>query len=156
MVTINLYTYTENRAKLDKTDNLTPWIFVDTQSNEINGLFYSELDTIKPLLVIRSNEYITANYVYIQNINRYYFVDSVAVDGNKFNLHLRLDVLQTFKDNIKNAVATSINRENANKYISTRQNVYNVKPITEKVKFSVETPFDEQGTIICVTIKGKQ
>ncbi len=58
------------------------------------------------VLIMSKNDYdITANranYVCLNHLFRYYFVMNVAYDGDFAKLHLKCDVLYTFKDYILN------------------------------------------------------
>lgn len=61
------------------------------------------------VLIMSKNDYdITANranYVYLNHLFRYYFVMNVEYDGDFAKLHLKCDVLYTFKDYILNNVS---------------------------------------------------
>lgn len=60
-----------------------------------------ESSIINPVIMIESDSFIDFNYCYIDNFNRYYFVNDVEVfPNNIFYLTLSIDVLESFKSDI--------------------------------------------------------
>lgn len=147
---IDFYKYDGKSNVINKTLAATP--------NAANGLLHGDFDVIQPQLIVRTaqNEVpFPYNYCYIPNFSRYYFVSDVEIlDNQRTLLTLKIDVLNTYKTAILAATATATNRENAAPYISTRQNIHDVRPQFTKIAFSVQNPFVENGDIILTTIKG--
>lgn len=146
MININFYNYTGAKNVLNKTLS-NPTIKT--------GLLYDKTDISHPIITIRTFTTLNnLNYCYISDLNRYYFINNFEINGNKTNLYLSVDVLMTYKNDILNAFGTIITRENANKYNSNRENVYKLQPITQRINFDTETPFNENGNILMITLKG--
>lgn len=148
MVKATIYNYTGNRNTVNKTL---------TGGTECLGVLRDTTDVLNPRLVLRVSAPINANYVYIEDFKRYYFIKSISyLTGDKVELSLNVDVLKTYETQILNATATVTETDNPDKYASNRQTVYNRKPNFEKVEFANKDLFDETGTIIMVTIKGTE
>lgn len=146
MVTIVFYNNTVSTNVLDKTSYLN-------ELQTINGLMYDTFNLINTTLLVRyfNNN---SNYCYIRELNKYFFIENVEiVDNTKVKLTLKLDVLQTFKDEIKELYVTISERETANGYINNRSVIYDIRPNFDKIDFP-NTVFDENGQIIMITIKG--
>ena len=125
----------------------------------VDGTIKEPFNVLRPNVKIRVNSTLQNimiyNYVYIAELSRYYFVNSIdAISGDIFVLSLSVDVLKTYSAEILAATGTITNRENANKFISNRANIHDVRPQFEKIDFSVNAPFDADGNIIMVTLKG--
>lgn len=147
---ITLYQYNGKNNVINK--NLTNGVNVD-------GSIKQPFNILRPSVNFRVNQTLqnvkNYNYAYIANLGRYYFVNSIdAISTDVFVLSLSVDVLKTYSAEILAASGTITNRENGNKYISNRANIHDVRPQFEKIDFSVNAPFDADGTIIMITLKG--
>lgn len=151
MVTLNLYQYSGKPNVINKT---LP------AATQYNGLLYDSQNVLTPFVRIRKTDGVTFeptffNYAEISDLGRFYFVtDTIIENTNVIRLNLKLDVLKTYATEILASTATITQRENANAYISNRENVYSIVPNFSKIDFSVNSPFDENGNIIMVTLKG--
>lgn len=151
MVTLNLYQYSGKPNVINKT--------LPT-ATQYNGLLYDSQNVLTPFIRIRKTDGVTFeptffNYAEISDLGRFYFVtDTIIENTNVIRLNLKLDVLKTYAAEILASTATITQRENANAYISNRENVYSIVPNFSKIDFSVNSPFDENGNIIMVTLKG--
>lgn len=97
------------------------------------------------------------NYVYIEELCKYYFVDNIRyIGGQTYLLTLSLDVLQTYKDVILQSTALIVESDNANRDLSINSNVFNVFPKTDILHFPNSKLFDKDGSIIMVTLKGNK
>lgn len=145
---IELYNYNGNVNTVNKT--------LPT-GNVINGAMYDSFSICNPVVYIKSHTMITANYCKIEKLNRFYFIDKVVYRScDKWELHMRVDVLKTYATQILQANATVTVRDNPNKYVSNRNNVYNRKPNFEKIDFPKKGLFNKEGSIIMITIKGNK
>lgn len=147
---ITLYKYNGKSNVINKT--LQNGVNVD-------GTIKDTANVITPQIRLRAKETLSNiksfNYVYIAAFNRYYFVENCEIISTDICvLSLRVDVLKTYENEIKASTATITERENANKFISSRANIHDVRPQFARIDFSVNAPFDENGTIIMVTLKG--
>jgi hypothetical protein len=84
-------------------------------------------------------------------------VDRVSFEGNNaYELSLRVDVLKTYESEILAATGRVSESDNPDPYISNRESVYKRTPNFEKVAFANTGLFKEDGSIIMITIKGKE
>lgn len=107
--TLNLYQNTAEANKVDKSSNLT-------LITSLNGTFKNAQNLQNLSVMIETDIVPNYNYCYIVQLNKYYFITDVIMNGlRKFTLTLKEDVLYTFKDTIllQNAI------------IDRQENVYN-------------------------------
>lgn len=146
MTTITFYKYNGHPNTINK---------VLGTGTDIEGDLRQDFDILRPVLTLRSNTRPTYNYCYINDLGRFYFVDSVAFTGNKgYEMRLRVDVLKTYETEILSALGSVSESEQANPYLSNRNTVYNRQPNFEKVAFPNTSLLNQDGSIIMVTIKG--
>lgn len=126
------------------------------ENEEYTGVLNSTVNILEPVIRFRSNNVVTFNYVYIESLQRYYFVSEIRQDGDICTVRLRVDVLFTYKDIILNSTATLTKSENGNKYLSNRSNVVDVRPNVRKLDFPNKELLNETGSIVMVTIKGNK
>ena len=124
------------------------------ENAEYTGVLNATFNVLTPVVRFRTRTPVAFNYVYIESLNRYYFVSEKQQDGDICTVRLRVDVLFTYKDIILNSSATLVKGGNANKFVSNRNNVYDVRPKTKKINFPNTGLLDETGTIVMVTLKG--
>lgn len=124
------------------------------ENAEYTGVLNATFNVLTPVVRFRTRTPVTFNYVYIESLNRYYFVSEKQQDGDICTVRLRVDVLFTYKDIILNSSATLVKGGNANKFVSNRNNVYDVRPKTKKINFPNTGLLNETGTIVMVTLKG--
>lgn len=124
------------------------------ENEEYTGVLNSTVNVLEPVIRFRTTNIVTFNYVYVESLNRYYFVSEIQQDGDICTVRLRVDVLFTYKDIILNSTATLTKSENGNKYLSNRSNVFDVRPNIQKVDFPNKNLLNTEGQIIMVTIKG--
>lgn len=124
------------------------------ENSEYTGLLNANFNVLTPVIRFRTSTPVTFNYVYIESLNRHYFVKELTQDGDLCTVRLKVDVLFTYKDTILNSTATLTKGENGNKYLSNRANVVDVRPDIRKLDFPNKGLLNETGSIIMVTIKG--
>ena len=124
------------------------------ENEEYTGVLNATFNVLTPVVRFRTRTPVSFNYVYIESLNRYYFVSEKQQDGDICTVRLRVDVLQTYKEKILASSATLIKGENVNKYLSNRSNVIDVRPQFRKLDFPNKNLINETGSIIMVTIKG--
>lgn len=123
-------------------------------NKEYTGVLNATFNVLSPVVRFRTRTPVTFNYVYIESLNRYYFVSEKRQDGDICTVHLRVDVLLTYKDIILNSSATLVKGDNVNKFVSNRNNVYDVRPKTKRVDFPNTGLLNETGTVVMITLKG--
>lgn len=123
-------------------------------NEEYTGVLNATFNVLTPVVRFRTRTPVSFNYVYIESLNRYYFVSELNQDGDICTVRLRVDVLQTYKEKILASSATLTKGTNVNKYLSNRSNVVDVRPKFRKLDFPNKELINETGSIIMVTIKG--
>ena len=145
MIKIKTFVYDGKPNEVNKT----------LQANEeYTGVLNATFNILTPVVRFRTRTPVSFNYVYIESLNRYYFVSEKQQDGDICIVRLRVDVLQTYKEKILASSATLTKGENVNKYLSNRSNVVDVRPQFRKLDFPNKNLINETGSIIMVTIKG--
>ena len=77
-----------------------------TLIKELDFNLKSDNSILQPILILKN--YTEGNYCYIDEFNRYYYINDVRVlKGGLFELHLNVDVLMTYKDIIINNPITT-------------------------------------------------
>jgi hypothetical protein len=145
MVKIKTYVYDGAPNKINKTLQ---------ENNEYTGVLNMTFNVLNPIIRFRTRTPVTFNYVYIESLNRYYFVSEIEQNGDICTVRLRVDVLQTYKEKILGCSATLAMGNNINKFVSNRTNIYDVRPKTKKINFPNNGLLNETGTIVMITLKG--
>lgn len=124
------------------------------ENEEYTGVLNSTVNILEPVIRFRTTNIVTFNYVYIESLNRYYFVSEIQQDGDICTVYLREDVLMTYKDKILDSTGTLTKGTDVNKYASNRENNYDLRPKLKKLDFPNTGLFSDKDNIIMVTIKG--
>ena len=124
------------------------------ENEEYTGVLNATFNVLTPVVRFRTRTPVSFNYVFIESLNRYYFVSELNQDGDICTVRLRVDVLQTYKEKILASSATLTKGTNVNKYLSNRSNVVDVRPNIRKLDFPNKELINETGSIIMITIKG--
>lgn len=147
MIKLTLYQYTGQKNVVNKT---LP-IGIDCL-----GVLRDTTDVISPTIIIRVKTPVKANYAYLPDFGRYYFIDNIRyISGDKAEINLSVDVLKSYESEIMDATATVTCTDTPDKFSSNRESIYNRQPNFEKIEFPNKNLFDGKGTIIMVTIKGE-
>ena len=79
-----------------------------------NCRIHGENSVMNPSLILETNtNSFNANYCYISDFDRYYFVKSITLlTGQRIQIDLSVDVLMTYKEEIKNLTANVLRYEN--------------------------------------------
>lgn len=143
--------------KLQK--NLSPVNKVGKDITDVaiaTGILRDGTSIIDPIVRIDStlsdNMISDVNYAYIEEFGRYYLVTNIEIDNNRlWNVHMHVDVLETYKEQIKEQ----------NAVVSRQENNYNLMlddgwfmsyqdPIIQTLPFSVAAPFESQEFILVI------
>lgn len=114
----------------------------------INGNFRSEIDNIDIIVEIETTDF-NFNYVYIQSLNKYYFVRNIHhVNAKIIRLVLHCDVLMSYKQDILNSKGLIVKGGNINPYYSSiesesRENIN---------RYNFQYTFSSIGNYVLVTI----
>lgn len=119
---------------------------------EYNIKFKAQADRTKPVVVLMSETMIDFNYAYIPDFNRYYFVEKIEVTPNKiYNISLRCDVLESFKNDILESSGFVNQQTTPNKYYNSDYQT-EIKKEVDVIKSNVT--LDTTKSTILVTIGG--
>ena len=133
---VYLYNSTATPDIIDKTNYLgTPYI--------IQAVYFKQPENIEnvSLLLDRFTNFNDYNYIYIEELNKYYFITSrVIVDNNRFIINCEEDVLYTFKSKILN--------QNSTAYISRSYKNGSKTIFDEKVSFEYNTKEEMKYSLI--------
>ena len=102
-MTVTLYKNTSDKRNLNK---------VISEIKSVSATAKGEINIISPTLIL---EYFSSdfNYCYISDFKRYYFVKSITLlTGQRIQIDLSVDVLMTYKEDIKNLTVNVLRYEN--------------------------------------------
>lgn len=113
---------------------------------DIDIKFKDEVNIYNPIIVLKYDDLIDFNYIYIDKFKRYYYIEAVEVFPNKiYHLTLKCDVLMSFKDDILNSYGIITRQTNYNNYydfdysseVRKESNIYNSNVVFEDVKTTI-------------------
>lgn len=88
-----------------------------TNEMEYDIKFKDNTNINRPIVRLNSETYISYNYAYIEKFGRYYFIERIELYPNRiYELTLRCDVLETFKDELLQCEGFVSQQENINPY----------------------------------------
>lgn len=113
-------------------------------------LFLNGVDFLRPIITVKTLPADT-NYCYVESLGRYYFIEDIRNLKNElFELSLKCDVLETYRQDIVETQA--IITESSNEV-----NVHNVGYVAEKdmetTSINLENPFNDDSDVL-ITIVG--
>lgn len=126
--------------------------------DDVSATIKGALSVENPVLILQYKSDIqpNVNYVYIPEYNRYYFVtDIINLTGGRYEIHCKVDVLTSFKDNILNLsciVDKQSSKDNANMYLDDGSFVVQSKEFVDTINFP--NGFNDNGEFILVTAGG--
>lgn len=138
-----LYKTADENSKLEKT-----------LSEEVSlvGALKDSCTITAPSIMIQQNP-IGYNYAYIPAFNRYYYIKNVTVvRKNIFMIGLAVDVLMSFKDEIKE-LSGVVSRLTSGSPYADRDVLCSVQEAHRRIDFP-ETPFTKDGSYILIAKGG--
>lgn len=87
-----------------------------TELETYSGVLREGTSILNPVFLIEGDitDFIECNYLYVETFGRYYFITNIeSVRNNLFQISARVDVLETYKDQIKANEALIFRQENA-------------------------------------------
>lgn len=145
---MNIILYVNNSEKNKIGKNLT-------NDFSLSGTLRDVTNIINPVILIELNEIGNYNYCYIPNFNRYYFItDITVIRTGLFAISLMVDVLESFKIEIKNLSVILLNTQNVgtNNYLPSQVFRNNVKSRTDIINFP--SGLNDSGEFILITAGG--
>lgn len=107
-MTLKFYNNTSEPNRVDK---------VITQSGtDMVGTLRAECSIIDPIISVEALPSLTVNYAYINEFGRYYYINNIVCKGKLYELHMHVDVLQTYASGIRSNKAV----------IARQQSMYNL------------------------------
>lgn len=125
-----------------------------TKISELTGTLREECDVENPVILIENNGMISANYCYIPDFGRYYYIENqTIVRNNLVRLTLKVDVLYTYRNEISSLnVIINNSSDNNDNYLSSELWVAKVKTSTDVLNFP--DGFNNSGEFILITAGG--
>ena len=145
---MNIILYVNNSEKNKIGKNLT-------NDFSLSGTLRDATDIINPVILVELNEIANYNYCYISNFKRYYFItDITVIRTGLYAISLSVDVLESFKSEIKNLSVILLNTENVglNNYLPSQVFRNNVKSKTDILNFP--NGLNDSGEFILITAGG--
>lgn len=145
---MNITLYVNNSEKNKIGKNLT-------NDFSLSGTLRDVTNIINPVILIELNEIGNYNYCYIPSFKRYYFItDITVIRTGLFAISLTVDVLESFKTDIKNLSVILLNTQNVgtNNYLSSQVFRNNVKSKTDIINFP--NGLNDFGEFILITAGG--
>ena len=111
-MTIQLYRTISPREKVSKT--------ITAVGSALTGTIKEESSIIDPVILIAAQDLPDANYLYITEFKRYYYINNIVCDYNgMFELHAHVDVLMSNASIIrKQKVVTAKQQNRYNLYLN--------------------------------------
>ena len=134
---IQLLSISDDTRKINKTVNQITELLPCAVTEDSNSI-------LNPRLLLKWNEsYIGANYAYIPEFQRYYFIDDISLNtGGNCVVSLSVDVLYTYSAQILQMTVTAARSSNKyNRYLNDNEQVTTNKPINQIKQFGV-LPFN--------------
>lgn len=139
-----------------QNDPINKLVKTPTPIQTVGGVLRAPSSITDPVVEIDSsidpNIYGKVNYAKIETFGRYYFITNIiSTYNNLWEIHLHVDVLMSFAEQIKQQVAVVARQEeNFNLYLDDGIFMAYQNPIIQTKLFSVEAPFETQNFILLV------
>ena len=143
-MTVIFYKYNDIKNKINKT--LSGGLTV----NDV--IMHNDFDITAFELLIKNSDFNSEyNYCYIQDLGRYYFIESVEkMNGTIYKIRLTVDVLKSFSTQIENINAIITKSENPdNNFVDCEKS----ENYTSEV-INLTDNFNHSGNLILVTSLG--
>ena len=128
---VQLLSISDDTRKINKTVNQITELLPCAVTEDSNSI-------LNPRLLLKWNEgYIGANYAYIPEFQRYYFIDDISLNtGGNCVVSLSVDVLYTYATQIMQLTVTASRSSNKyNRYLNDNEQVTTNKPINQIKQF---------------------
>lgn len=127
-----------------------------TQTSHNLGTLRDGSSIIDPVILLEVEQagwpYTNANYMYIQEFNRYYYVTNIiSVHNRLWEIHAHVDVLMSYKEQIRQQTAIVARQESKyNLYLDDGIFMVYQNPLIQTLYFSNEAPFEQQEFVLVV------
>ena len=127
------------------------------QIKSVEANLKNDVSIINPTLVLNyTANILNANYCFIPKFNRYYFIDEIVpITGDRSIVKCRVDVLESFKEDIKSLTVILDKTQSiykSNKYLDDGSFVVENKDFNTIYNFT--NGFNDEGTFILICAGG--
>ena len=123
---------------------------------DLEGTLREKTSILTPIIIVESSDFIgIANYAYIPEFSRYYFIiDIQCIRHNLYEVSMKVDVLMSFKDDILNSyvIIDKTSSAETSHYLSDDAWKTLVKDKTDIINFS--SGLLDSGEYILITAGG--
>ena len=128
-----------------------------TQIKSVEANLKNDVSVINPTLVLTyTANILESNYCFIPKFNRYYFIDEIVpLTGDRCIVKCRVDVLESFKEDIKSLTVILDKTQSiykSNKYLDDGSFVVENKDFNTIYNFP--NGFNDEGTFILICAGG--
>lgn len=123
-----------------------------TDEHKVTGYSRSVVDMLNPVIELAGIEVNSYNYCYVQELNRYYYIENITISPNGvYRLSMRIDVLMTYRDDIMASHGLITKNREYNPYTGD----VDVESRYTLEKHEFENGFDfTNGDFVLVTMRG--
>lgn len=139
--------------KNSSENNVIGKSLVQIKSVECN--LKNDVSVVNPTFVLSyTDSILDSNYCFIPKFNRYYFIDEIIpITGDRSIIRCKVDVLESFKDDIKSLTAIINKQETiSDKFIDDGSWIVENKDFLQSYNFS--NGFNDSGEFILITAGG--
>jgi hypothetical protein len=105
-------TYYNNKSDRRYVDKNIVQISLQDHNNPVDITLINPTNIINPVFKVKDADiYMTANYCYVNDLHRFYFIDDITLDNGYGFLHCSVDVLMTYKEGLRNLEAVVTRQE---------------------------------------------
>lgn len=116
----------------------------------VNAVLKDTTNFLRPSLELNTPAQ-SFNYFYIPSFGRYYFIDDYSIiRNNLLRIVGRVDVLETYKNDVLNSYGLMRKGKNYNKYYGT----FESEVREERRIINFENNFNESGQLVLITVNG--
>ena len=128
-----------------------------TQIKSVEANLKNDVSVINPTFILYyTDNILQSNYCFIPKFNRYYFIDEIVpITGDRCVVKCRVDVLESFKEDIKSLTVILDKTQSiykSNKYLNDGSFVVENKDFNTIYNFS--NGFNDEGTFILICAGG--
>lgn len=148
-MTITLYKIYDDKIVVDKDTS------IDNKLGELTAHYKEDTDVLYPVLEVAYNaSYVGANYVYIQEWHRYYYITGIKTGMQRMFISCAVDVLKSYSAGIKDLMCIVSRQENeakCNLYLN--DGIFKALQSKQIVPLPFPNSFDDTGSFV-LTVGG--
>lgn len=141
--------------KCDSATNVVDKV-LQNQSPDLTGTLRTGSSIIDPVIIVEANapgfQANESNYIYVEEFGRYYYITNIiSVNYTLWELHCHVDVLMSYKDQIREQSAI-VARQEAQYNLMLDDGIFMCyqNPKIQTKLFSNPTPFETQEFVLVV------